>query len=231
MAQFAFGPIYCETPTSALAVSFPIEPANTISNGVIVMFGLLSLYFVSKRLPRAYDLYFLAGVLVVQGIGSGLWHGLRDGYALGFEVMLGLLVLFGIAFCWSRRLWSYLGAAVFLAAFYGGFLLSRPYWGLVQRWVALAPVVILAGSILAGQTAMRSRKAALLGVAGMASSLTALGFRTYDLDVCQYFPMGTHFLWHMFNSGGAFLVILAMITLETEGALKRQRGAIEEPAQ
>ena len=231
MAQFAFGPIYCETPTSALDAVFPIEPANTVSNAAIVMFGLLSLYYVSKRAPRAYDLYFLGAVLVVQGIGSGLWHGLRDGIALRFEVQAGLLVLFGLAFCWSRRLWSYVGAIIFLFAFFAAFSLSQAYFGAGPRWVAIAPAVILAGTVLTAQTAMYSKKAALLGVAGMASSLTALGFRTYDLTACEYFPMGTHFLWHMFNSGGAFMVILAMIIVQSEAAVKRQHGAIEEPAE
>jgi len=101
MAQFAFGPIYCETPDSSIGAVFPIEPANTISNAVIVMFGLMALYFVIKRAPRAYDLYFLCALLIANGIGSGLWHGLRDRSALFFEVQAGLFVLFGIAFCWS----------------------------------------------------------------------------------------------------------------------------------
>jgi len=231
MAQFAFGPIYCETPDSSIGAVFPIEPANTISNAVIVMFGLMALYFVIKRTPRAYDLYFLCALLIANGIGSGLWHGLRDRSALFFEVQAGLFVLFGIAFCWSRRVWSYAGAVVFLAAFLVGFRLSQVYWVVAQRWVAIAPVVILGGAVLVTQTALRSKKAAFLGTAGLASSLTALGFRTFDLQACQYLPTGTHFLWHMFNSGGAFLAILAMIVLQTEGVLKSRRGAVEEPAQ
>jgi len=230
MAQFTFGPIYCETPASFTDV-FPVEPANTVSNGVIVLFGLLSLYYVSKRTPRAYDLFFLAAVLVVQGIGSGLWHGLRDRVALAFEVQAGLLILFGLAFCWSRRLWSYIGAFVFLLAFFGMFILSQIYFEGAPRWVSIAPAVILAGSVLAAQTAMYSKKAALLAVAGMASSITALGFRTYDLTACEYFPMGTHFLWHMFNAGGVFLTIFAMIVLQTEGAPKKLARPLGEAAE
>ena len=163
MAQFEFGPIYCETPASSVGAVFPIEPANTVSNAVIVMFGLLALYFVIKRTPRAYDLYFLCALLIANGIGSGLWHGLRDRGALIFEVQAGLFVLFGIAFCWSRRLWSYAGAAAFLLAFLVGFRLSQELLGSAPRWVAIAPLVIFAGSVLATQTAFRSKKAAMLG--------------------------------------------------------------------
>src|SRR5215213_8722679 len=220
MAQFGIGPTYCET-LSATAGSFPVEPANTVSNAVIVLFGLASLYFVIKRTPRAYDLYVLSALLVATGIGSGFWHGFRDGSALFWEVRAGLFFLFGLALCWSRRLWSIGGAMIFLIAFVLAFQFSRDLFGFVQRWVSVAPVVILFGSVLATQTVMRSKRAALLGLAAMASSLTALGFRTYDLEICDSFPMGTHWLWHMFNSAGAFMAMLAVITLETQGAPRR----------
>ena len=66
MPPFTFGPVYCET-MSATSASFPVEPMNTISNGVIVMFGLLGLYFVAKRAPRAADLYVLCALLIATG--------------------------------------------------------------------------------------------------------------------------------------------------------------------
>jgi hypothetical protein len=223
VAQFNIGPTYCET-LSATYGAFPVEPANTVSNGVIVLFGLAALYLVAKRTPRAYDLYVVAGLLVACGIGSGLWHGLRDGSALFWEVRAGLFFLLGLAICWSRRLWSPIGALVFVVAFVLTFQYSREYLGVFnQRWVAAAPSVILFGSILATQTVMRSKKAALLGLAAMGLSLTALAFRTYDLTVCDSFPMGTHWLWHIFNSAGGFTAMLAIVTLQTEGAPRRRR--------
>jgi hypothetical protein len=147
MAQFNFGPIYCETPDTFTDV-FPVEPANTVSNAVIVLFGVLSLYYVIKRTPRAYDLYVLCLFMIANGIGSGLWHGLRDRTALIFEVQAGLLVLFGLAFCWARRVWSGVAALIFTLVFFVGFGLSQAYWGAsVQRWVAIAPIVIACGAV------------------------------------------------------------------------------------
>jgi hypothetical protein len=187
---------------------------------------------VVKRTPRAYDLYVVSALLIACGIGSGVWHGLRDGAALVFEVQAGLLFLFGLAFCWSRRLWSSAGTLIFVVAFVLSFMISRQYLGMFQqRWVAAAPSVILFGSILATQTVMRSKKAALLGLAAMALSLTALGFRTYDLELCDSFPMGTHWLWHIFNSAGGFTAMLAIITLQTEGARKPRTQAVGEAAE
>jgi ceramidase len=234
VAQFNIGPTYCETLSAlnAGSVAFPIEPANTVSNGVIVLFGLASMYMVAKRTPRAYDLYIVSALLVACGIGSGIWHGLRDGTALFWEVRAGLFFLLGLAICWSWRLWSPVGAVAFVVAFAVSFELSRDYFGITnQRWVAAAPAVILFGSILAAQTVIRSKKAALLGLAAMGLSLTALAFRTYDSAVCDSFPMGTHWLWHMFNSAGGFTAMLAIITLQTQGAPKRRTDAIGEAAE
>src|SRR5215467_9260882 len=111
MAQIAFGPIYCETMYWN-GMTFPAEPANTVSNGVIVLFGLASAYLVAKRAPKAVDLYVLSALLTATGVGSGLWHGLREPWALRFDVTPGLFFLFVLVFCWARRLWSATGANI-----------------------------------------------------------------------------------------------------------------------
>jgi hypothetical protein len=210
MAQPVFGPIYCETLHFVPGV-FPAEPVNTISNVVIVAFGVAAAYFVAKRAPRAYDLYCLSGLLIVNGIGSALWHGLRTPWALTFDVMPGLVFLFMFLFFWARRLWSRSGAALFLIAFFAAAYVSSRYWGVVQRWVALAPVVVAAALVLIAETYRRSRSLALAGGAALASALLALFFRSIDLDACAYIPVGTHFLWHIFLSAAGFIGIMALI--------------------
>jgi hypothetical protein len=236
MAQFNFGPMYCET-LSATSTSFPVEPLNTISNGVIVLFGLASLYFTVKRAPRAVDLYVLSALLITTGVGSGIWHGLRDRDALFFEVQSGLFFLFALVFFWSRRLWNYAGAALFLGLFLAGFSLSRQLWDTtffgipLQRWVALAPIVIVAGIALIVQTYMYSRRAALLSGLALTSAIVALTFRTMDLSVCEAFPTGTHFLWHSFLSAGGFLGVLALIEIPAVRKLRPSAQPAPEPAE
>jgi len=236
MPPFTFGPVYCET-MSAHSAAFPVEPMNTISNGVIVLFGLAGLYMVVRRSPRALDLYVLAALLIATGIGSGVWHGFRDRDALFWEVQSGLFFLFALVFFWARRLWSYGGAGLFLGGFYGGFRLSRDYWdqqifGIpVQRWVALAPVVILAGIVLIAQTYAHSKRAALYGGLALSVAIVALTFRTIDLSVCSYIPFGTHFLWHSFLSAAGFLGILALIHLPVSKAAQRAAEPAAEPAE
>lgn len=215
-----FGPIYCE---DALGLSsFPVEPVNTISNAAIVLFGVASLYYVAKRAPRSVDLYLLGALLVANGIGSGLWHGLRQPWALAFDVTPGLFFLFGFVFCWARRLWSTLAATLLLGAFFLATLISGAVVAGAPRWVGIAPPVVATGLLLIGLTAMRTRRAALWGTAALASTLTALAFRTIELDLCAYIPFGTHFLWHIFNSGGAFMGVIALVTLQNAATATRR---------
>jgi hypothetical protein len=217
--RFSFGPIYCED--SIALSSFPVEPVNTISNAAIVLFGVAALYYVSKRAPRSLDLYLLGALLVANGIGSALWHGLREGWALAFDVTPGLVFLFGFSFCWARRLGSALAATLVFGAFFLAAMVSGVLITGAPRWVGLAPAVVVTGLLLIGQTAMRSRPAALWGAAALASTMAALSFRTIELDVCSYIPFGTHFLWHIFNSGGAFMGVIALVTLQDAVAAAR----------
>jgi hypothetical protein len=213
MIPLNMGPVYCEDLSATPGV-FPVEPMNTISNGVIILFGLAGLYFVRKRDPRAWDLYLLSMLTVFTGIGSGMWHGFRDAQWLFWEATSGLIFLFVFIFCWARRLWSFPGAAVFLGAFYAGFRLSQPYWGMVQRWVAIAPIVVIASLALIAGTWRHSREAAAYGGVALACALTGLTFRSIDLAVCSTIPFGTHFLWHSFLSGAGFIGILGMLKMK-----------------
>ena len=92
----------------------------------------------------------------------------------------------------------------------------------IQRWVALAPVVILAGIALIVQTYAISKRAAAYGGAALALALVALTFRTIDLSVCSAIPFGTHFLWHSFLSAAGFLGVLRLIELP---AVRKSRPA------
>ena len=109
---------------------------------------------------------------------------------------------------------------MFLALFFGGFSFSREYWdraifGIpVQRWVALAPVVVVASLALIAGTYRNSRQIAGYGAVALACALTGLFFRSIDLAVCGYIPFGTHFLWHSFLSGAGFIGVVGMLKMK-----------------
>jgi hypothetical protein len=232
--QWTFGPQYCETPLTAAAIGFPVEPFNTYSNLAIILFALLGLFAVGRRSPRSIDLYFLCFLLLATGIGSFFWHGLRERWALSLDVWAGVLFLMALFFLWARRVMPFWQAVIFFVAF---FLVTR-YFDEINlipfgRWASIMPAILLFGGYLIYRTAAYAKIAAYLGCVAIGSTLLALTFRTLDrLAVeqfaCDAIPIGTHFLWHVFLSGGAFLGILAMLAVARAG-LEQARATESVP--
>jgi len=223
--QWMGGPQYCETPARFVPGDFPVEPFNTYSNLSIILFALVGFYLVVRRVPRAWDFYLLCTILLVNGLGSFFWHGLRDRTALLIDVQAGLLFLIGLFFLWARRVMPLWQSLVFVVAFY----LTTSYFDAIDlipygRWASMMPAIMLFGAYLIYRTSRYSAFGAYVGSVGIVSALLALTFRTVDTEhlVCGAVPMGTHFLWHIFLSAAAFTGILAMMAVvrkrETQAA-------------
>ncbi len=206
------GPVYCETPLAAF--SFPAEPVNFISNAVIIAFGLVALWL-SYRKWSATDVWALAILLTATGIGSALWHGLRTPLSLTLDVVPGLLFLLLFVYVWARRVWGVYGASAYLGAFFAGTFALSWLTQLVMPFRGPPVGVVLAAIVGAGYLIYRTRdRALLLGSLTLLSALFAYTFRSVDLYTCSVIPFGTHFLWHVFLSGGAFLGILIIMKLD-----------------
>lgn len=217
-----FGPQYCETPDVITGV-FPVEPANAISSGFIVLFGIASLVLVVRRSPRAIELYLLFALLIVNGVGSILWHGLRTRWALTLDVTPALIFLLLVAIIWGRRVapwWQVALVGAGIAAL--SFVVRNIELGfrLPGRWGAMAPLVVAAAAWLIVRSYSISKTAALAGGGALLSALAALTFRTIDNVACEWLPMGTHFLWHIFLSAAAFLCVWTIVTLSSAQAPK-----------
>jgi hypothetical protein len=209
---------------------FPAEPWNAYSSLVIVLFGVASLALVVKRAARSSELYALCGLLVFNGIGSFLWHGMRARWALAFDVFPALAFLLAIMFVWSRSLFSLWKSTAVILAFFA--ILGLQRWldldlTRIGIWVALAPPVVLVALWLIAGTLPLSRSAAIYGGLSLVFALVGLGFRTMDRAACAYLPSGTHFLWHVFLSLAAFLgvwTLIILVELKTGGI--RPKGEV-----
>jgi hypothetical protein len=215
MLMERFGPTYCETPETITGI-FPVEPANAISSAVIVVFGLLALFQVIRRAPRAIELYVLCVLLMTNGVGSILWHGLRTRWSLTLDVLPALIFVLMAAIVWARRVAPWPHVLLALGAFVAATLALRFVdFGLpVPGRMAGAALAIVGLAIwLIARSANVARPAAMLGGAALLSAIVALAFRSADAWSCQTFGTGSHFLWHMFLSAGAFLAMLAILKL------------------
>lgn len=215
MSTPPFGPQYCETP-SAITGIFPVEPANAISSGIIVVFGLFALVSVMRRTPNALSFYALCALLIANGLGSILWHGLRTRWALTLDVLPALVFVAVAIVLWARYVapWR---EGVLVTAGAIALAVAVRFADLPVRggWSVMAPFIITIAIWLIVRSYAASKKAALIGGIAITSAMAALTFRSIDGSMCDTVPMGTHFLWHVFLSAAAFAVMQALITLET----------------
>lgn len=213
-----FGPQYCETPALIDGI-FPVEPWNAISSFVIVFFGLLTLGLALRYRPPPAVLLVLGTLLVLNGAGSVLWHGLRTRWALALDVWPALVLVAVAAFLWARKVAPLWQAAVAL-----GVLIAFPFIArfidldLPGGWAILrGGVVVLVGVWLVARTVAVSRSAAMTGVAALGFALIALTARSLDAQACAHLDQGSHFLWHIFLSSAAFLLMLTLVRLGYAG--------------
>lgn len=177
------------------------EPLNSLSNLAFLVAAVLVWRLAAgDRIGR-----LLAGLIGLVFVASTVFHLVATRWAAAGDsgaILVFVLVcaaLFPKVFL-GWRLW-WLGAPVFLAltvvtALLGGGLYLSSVIGL------FAFAALLAFRRDAGWTHF--------AVAGAVFALS-LSLRTLDRDVCDYVPVGTHFLWHLLNGLVLYLVSRAVI--------------------
>lgn len=202
--------VYCER----LSPEFWAEPANAISNLGFVLVGLWAFYR-AKKCTASPMIVFLSAMVAVVGLGSFLFHTVANTLSLVGD----LLPIF-----------------IFTSAYLYHSLRHYLNWPRGQAWIALTAVVlsmlfvqllvpnrILNGSLLyipplialfSIANATKRRKLAIARRYHAAATVFALSLtlRTIDFVVCDSFPMGTHFLWHLLN--GACLGLLMQVAFQ-----------------
>lgn len=203
------GPIYAETPPQLHAGQWLIEPWNAISSLLIVLPGLFFLYRLRGYYRQEILLTACAVLLILGGLGSTLFHGLRvSRWFLSLDVLPTLLVFVLITLhLWVRAVGNWILAVVLvltefgLSAFVytqlkGSYAINLAY--LIRGTAFFLPLVILL---------FRTRfRQSLLVLGGLLSFVLALWFRTADKDMTHLLEMGTHFLWHSATGIGGLML-------------------------
>lgn len=209
---------YCER----VDPSYWSEPVNALTNLAFILAA-----FLAWREARAKDaldagMAWLIFLVFATGVGSYLFHthavmwaamadttpimlfilsylalSMRRYFGLNWWIAGGIAVVFMIAASSFRRV---LGMVMDYP--YG----MSPFNGSEGYFPAFLALVVV-GAILK----RRGHAAApwLLSAAGV--FIVSLTFRTVDNDVCNSFPLGTHFLWHVLNGVVLGTLLFAMI--------------------
>lgn len=195
-----FAPIdaYCERGSAALWA----EPVNALTNAAFLVAALVMARRLrgGQRLPLAWA---MVAVLAAIGIGSFLFHTWANRLTALLDVAAILAFILLYVFAATRDM---LGARPWVAA--AAVVAFVPYAAVMVplfRWVpglgasaGYAPVallILLYAAALRGRAPQAARGLAL----GAGILIASLTFRTLDQPLCDVFPLGTHFLWHILN--------------------------------
>jgi hypothetical protein len=218
---------YCERTAPGLWN----EPANALSNiGFLVAAGWV---IVRQRRRGWVDLPVIALALVAAlvGVGSLLFHTFSNQWSLIADLLPIAIFIYAYFFLALRR---FLGLGILFAglAVGGLFLLSPALEAVAQPLLgasaAYAPGLIATFGVAAAVPLLgRGPAPALLVGSGTAFTI-ALVFRALDQPACEAWPLGTHFLWHLFNGVAVGLALLAAERAGPRGARRAapmNRGA------
>lgn len=193
--------LYCER----LGPGLWAEPVNALSNAGFIAAGWLAWRRLGPQAPG--ELRLLAALIALIGVGSFIFHTtatvatayLDSGFIalyLVAHVCVWLARVHGLPW---RRAWLGAPGFVLFAGAVSAAVISLHLHALnsdvamyVSAWLAL--LLMTAASL------PRSRSVA----AGLALTLVcftlSLTLRQLDLPLCESWPLGTHFLWHLINA-------------------------------
>ena len=178
------------------------EPVNAVTNAAfLIAAAIMAVRLRGSGLTLGWA---LVAVLTAIGIGSYLWHTHATGWAGLMDVLPILFFILIYVFAATRDFfglrwwWALLAVVLFFPYAIGvaaGIGRVVPGAGANAAYGAVALLIVLYGLGLLGRAPATAR-GLFIGAGILAVSLT---FRALDGPVCDVFPIGTHFMWHILN--------------------------------
>lgn len=207
--------LYCER----LSAAFWAEPANALSNLAFVFVGVWALWQ-GRKLSARPMVMIMAGLIVAVGIGSFLFHTYANTLALIGDLVPIFVFTSAYLFHSLRRFiqWPLKRSLVALVAVVAGMALAQIFVPnhVLNGSLLYAPPLLALFCVAGAMRARHHGKWSQLYAAGAATLALSLVMRTLDPVICDAFPLGTHFLWHLLN--GACLGILITVALRFDPA-------------
>lgn len=215
---------YCERTDAA----FWSEPINAFSNIAFLIAGLAAIWLWRRRGADDIPALILIALILIIGLGSFLFHTFANRWSLLADVIPITVFIYTFFFIAMRRFFGFgvLAALGLVIAFFAasvGIDRALPPGTLHGSGSYLPAFFALVAVGLVLRSYLHPAASGLLIAAGVfALSLT---FRTLDQPLCDFIPLGTHFLWHGLN--GLLLFVLVETAMRARAAppvLKRRSG-------
>ena len=200
--------LYCER----LGPAFWAEPINALTN-VAFLIAAWGMWRLSRRASAlSPGVWLLIATSVAIGVGSFAFHTAATPWARVLDIVP--ILVFQLVFLWlyGRGViaLSRPACGLLLLGFFAAAMLGRQFPEILNGSLIYAPafLVIFALGIYHARTTSSGRFD-LLAAAGV--FVASIFFRSIDNAVCDAFPPGTHFLWHVLNGGVVYLAARAFI--------------------
>jgi len=200
--------LYCER----LGPEFWSEPVNALTNAAFLISGYLIFRLADKQQPAYIPALLLAAISIAIGIGSFVFHTLATATSRWLDIIP--ILLFQLTFIWfyTTKLIdiSKIKATVLLILYLAVALYCRQFPQILNGSLIYAPAlsIMLCIAIWHYSRSLPHRTILFWGCGIFALSITC---RTIDSQVCDALPLGTHFLWHLFNGVVVYLCAQALV--------------------
>jgi hypothetical protein len=199
---------YCERTSAA----FDAEPVNAVTNFAFpIGAAILWLRYGKRSMMAGRGLIItLILAMAIVGFGSLLFHVVGTRWAEWGDVIpiLGFILLYlWFVLTYLVGLPAILKIAILAIFFIATVYLEAGVPGDVLWGGALFIPTILVFITIGVVLKRRGHPAGSAMLAAMAVFFCAYFFRSLDHAICDAFPLGTHFMWHLLNATLLFLLI------------------------
>lgn len=187
---------YCERTDP----SFWSEPWNAVSNLAFILAALV-MALRTRGMPSGLA---LCAILVLIGVGSGLWHTFATAWSVAIDS--GAIFLYVLLYIylankdfWEWPVWaSVVGAAAYVpySIAVGAVFDLLPFFTISSFYWPLPVLIFTYAWLLRERAPVTSRGLAI----GAATLCVSLAFRSVDESVCNAISIGSHFMWHLLNA-------------------------------
>ncbi|MCB0391282.1 MAG: ceramidase domain-containing protein [Bdellovibrionales bacterium] len=204
--------IYCERTSDLMWA----EPVNAFTNFFFVIAGLHILYLLKKQGNSSLWLQALSVNTILVGLGSFLFHTFANFWSMWADI-LPIMILICANFYFVLKYifrFSHLYAGIFIFLFFLlGFALTVVVPPILNGSLMYAHALVALIAV-AWLTKSRHKKISRFYFMATLVFIFSLFFRTVDPSACEFFPLGTHFLWHTLNSVTIWLVLKGNLELK-----------------
>jgi hypothetical protein len=208
--------LYCERCDPG----FWAEPVNALTNISFLIAALFARKLAIRQRFLSLEISTAIALAVTVGIGSFLFHTFADTLTVWLDIIPIMLLQCWFVWLYGRRVMQVSAASAIglLVILVGGGVAGTQVPHILNGSLGYLPaLLILAGLGFWHVCHRRAEPGILLGAA--ACLFVALIFRTIDMLVCPALPVGTHFLWHLFNGGTVYLALRCLILNLPRGPL------------